>query len=460
MNRENEKQLLRSWIEGDHLEDLRYFEPRHFKDGHNAEIFRLLKEKKSDLDRLQLEIIQTYKADYAEIFDLTIPSKYETAFKQATDELPLIYATEGKTPKEIFESSEEINARLSGSRPMKEEKVTGTLELMREKIEDGKAPVIVSSGFPHLDEQIDGGLRAGLYVIGAISSLGKTSFCIQLADNITKSGKPVLFVSLEMAREELTAKIISRLTYEISQRKGNGNRDAKTTVKILNTHDHKGYSLTAQATIKEALDELEARGDKLVILEGIGDVTVKSIRAKAKQAEKMYGTAPVVIVDYLQILAPEEGYRGTDKQATDKSILELKRLSRDLDTPVICISSFNRDNYNEPVGLSSFKESGAIEYTADVLLGIQLAGMDYQKGEVEKSTKRRDRIKEIRSTAERNGRSGKAQALELKILKNRNGSRGALRLDFVPMFNSFTDAGKVEDDPLEGWEPITTDIEF
>ena len=316
---------------------------------------------------------------------------------------------------------------------------------MRSKIEAGTAPTIISTGFPHLDEKIDGGLRAGLYVIGAISSLGKTSFCIQLADNIAKTGKPVLFVSLEMAREELTAKIISRLTYEISQGKGNGNRDAKTTIKVLNTHEHKGYTLTAQATINEAIEELEARADKLVILEGVGDVTANRIKTKARQAEKVYGEAPVVIVDYLQILAPEEGYRGTDKQATDKNVLELKRLSRDLNTPVIAISSFNRDNYNEPVGLSSFKESGAIEYTADVLLGIQLAGMDYQKGEVEKSTKRRDRIKELRSTAEQNGRTGKAQGLELKILKNRKGSRGALRLDYVPMFNSFADAGTIEE---------------
>ena len=87
--------------------------------------------------------------------------------------------------------------------------------------------------------------------------------------------------------------------------------------------------------------------------------------------------------------------------------------------------------------------------------------MDYEKGEVEKSTKRRDRIKEIRTIAEQNGRTGKAQALELKILKNRNGSRGAIRLEFVPMFNSFTDTGKVETDALDGWEKVDADdIEF
>ena len=458
MHKGNEEQLLASWIRGEHREDLRYFEPRDFKDGRNAEIFRIVK---TGGDTLERDIIREYKDEYRAIFDFWFPSQYEIIFREATKDLKERYIHDGDTIEEISEKLEDLDARLKWARPISEEKVTGTLELMRGKIEAGTAPTIISTGFPHLDEKIDGGLRAGLYIVGAISSLGKTSFCIQLADNIAKTGKPVLFVSLEMAREELTAKIISRLTYEISQAKGNGNRDAKTTIKVLNTHEHKGYTLTAQATIKEAFDELEARGDKLIILEGIGDVTVNRIKAKAKQAEKMYGKAPVVIVDYLQILAPEEGYRLTDKQTTDKNVLELKRLSRDLNTPVITVSSFNRDNYNEPVGLSSFKESGAIEYGADVLLGLQLNGMDYQKGEVLGSTKRRDRIKELRTTAEQNGRTGKAQALELKILKNRNGSRGALRLDYVPMFNSFTDAGTIEEDALDGWEKVDADdIEF
>lgn len=440
MNRQIETQLLASWLQGDNKGDLRYFEPRDFKEDHNAELVRMLKEGKTTI-----ELLKAYGDEYTRITLERLPSLYEPSFTQATEDLRRRYVKEEDGVENIVEKLEALDARLKGSLPTKEERVTGTLELMRAKIEDGTAPTIIPTGFPTLDKQIDGGLRAGLYIVGAISSLGKTSFCIQLADNIAKAGKPVLFVSLEMAREELIAKILSRLTFEISQAKGNRNRDAKTTIKILNTHEHSSYKLTEQATIKEAFKELGSRGDKLLIYEGIGDVTASRIKAKAKQVEKLSGEAPVVVVDYLQILAPEEGYKLTDKQATDKNVLELKRLSRDLNTPVICVSSFNRDNYNEPVGLSSFKESGAIEYGADVLLGIQLAGMDYEKGEVEKSTKRRDRIKQIRTTAEENGRSGKAQALELKVLKNRNGSRGAVRLEFVPMFNSFKDAGKVEE---------------
>lgn len=60
-----------------------------------------------------------------------------------------------------------------------------------------------STGFPKLDATLDGGLYSGLYTIGAISSLGKTSLMLQIADNIAVSGKDVLIISLEMARSEL-----------------------------------------------------------------------------------------------------------------------------------------------------------------------------------------------------------------------------------------------------------------
>ena len=53
--------------------------------------------------------------------------------------------------------------------------------------------------------------------------------------------------------------------------------------------------------------------------------------------------------------------------------------------PIVGISSFNRENYTAPVNLSSFKESGSIEYSSDVLIGLQYDGMDY---EVKRKVKR------------------------------------------------------------------------
>ena len=70
----------------------------------------------------------------------------------------------------------------------------------------------ISTGFNNLDKVLDGGLSNSLYVIGAISSLGKTTFVIQIADYVASQGQDVLFFSLEMSIYELIAKSISRHT--------------------------------------------------------------------------------------------------------------------------------------------------------------------------------------------------------------------------------------------------------
>ena len=73
------------------------------------------------------------------------------------------------------------------------------------------------SGYKAVDRLLDGGFYAGLYVIGAISGLGKTTFINNVADNMAKAGRKVIYISLEMATEEIIAKSISRLTYEQAQ---------------------------------------------------------------------------------------------------------------------------------------------------------------------------------------------------------------------------------------------------
>ena len=99
----------------------------------------------------------------------------------------------------------------------------------------------------------------------------------------------------------------------------------------------------------------------------------------------------------------------------DKAVLELKRLSRDLEIPVICISSFNRQSYNTDPSMQSFKESGAIEYSADVLIGLS------SKTGKENETKN--------TLIKKN--------LEVEILKNRNGKTGKSNFEYYPAYNYF-----------------------
>ena len=291
----------------------------------------------------------------------------------------------------------------------------------------------IPTGFYGLDNLLDGGLYPGLYVVGAISSLGKTTFCLQIADFIAKSGRDVLIFSLEMSRNELIAKSISRLTLLY------GTIDkAYTTRGIL-----KGkYTAEGRELINACIEEYNGDcGERLYITEGVGDIGIKEITAKINRVMNVRKQPPVVIIDYGQILAPyreenDRSYtRSTDKQNTDKNITELKRLSRDKQIPVICISSFNRENYSEPVSMASFKESGAIEYSSDVLIGLQYQGMDYKDGE--DAPKRKERIRGILKEASTAAANGLPVKIECKILKHRNGRKGSVAFDFFARFNYF-----------------------
>ena len=288
----------------------------------------------------------------------------------------------------------------------------------------------ISTGFHNLDFVLDGGLYEGLYFIGAISSLGKTTLALQIIDQIAQQEQDCLVFSLEMARSELMAKSISRLTYLGTERSA----DAKTTRGITAGARYARYSDTEKALIEDAKSRYTDYAQHIFIHEGVGNIGVEEIKDAVQKHITITGNRPVVLIDYLQILAPYD-LRASDKQNTDKAVLELKRLTRDYKIPLIGISSFNRENYTAPVNNASFKESGAIEYSADVLIGLQYEGMDYQDGENDKE--RLKRVWGLIRSMETKAKNGEAQTIQAKILKNRNGSKGEAIFNFYAMFNCF-----------------------
>lgn len=277
----------------------------------------------------------------------------------------------------------------------------------------------IPTGFNKLDTVLDGGLYEGLYIVGAISSLGKTTLITQIADQIAQAGHDVLIFSLEMARAEIMAKSISRHTLQQVLNNGGEIRNAKTTRGITTGKRYENYSKAEKELIQNAIIDYSKYAEHIYISEGIGNIGAEQIRETVKQHILFTGNTPVVVIDYLQILAPYSE-RATDKQNTDKAVMELKRISRDYKTPVIGISSFNRANYSVAVSMEAFKESGAIEYSSDVLFGLQLKGAgkkDFDPNEAKKKSPRE---------------------IELVILKNRNGSTGdKLGFKYYPLFNYF-----------------------
>lgn len=294
----------------------------------------------------------------------------------------------------------------------------------------------ISTGIAELDRKLDGGLHPGTYFIGAMSAAGKTTLALQIADAVAAGGRDVLIVSLEMGRDELIARSISRLTYDIS---GRDAQLSKTTNGILRGGDFSHYPAEEREIIQKALEAYKKYAGRIHII-GCDDkrLTDKDIRDAVDYHKTMTGRSPVLIVDYLQIIAPDDP-RKSDKQNVDDSVISLKGISRKHRTPVICLSSFNRAGYGENISMANFKESGSVEYTSDVLIGLETVMEKSDKGENTNMPK------------ESGAEFDPERTVILKVLKNRNGRIGEIKFTYHAAFNTFSDvAPTYSDNPTRG----------
>ena len=284
-------------------------------------------------------------------------------------------------------------------------------------------PPAKPTGFKLLDTPLRGGFREGLICIGGISSLGKTTLALQIMDNFAQQGHDVLIFSLEMGRHELRAKSIARESYLLDS------RYAVSTVEVLDKQLRDQLMPEQQDNVKKAINKYYSYARHVHIHEAVGKFTVNDVKAIVEEHIEATGRTPVVMVDYLQILQPAEKNLN-DKAKVSYDVLMLKQLSRDKHTPVVVVSSFNRDSYKAEASFSSFKESGEIEYSADVLLGLQL-------------------------TALRTGRDPQEaleeayREIDVKILKNRNGTLGIASFKARLAHNHFREMDKDELDEVK-----------
>lgn len=286
------------------------------------------------------------------------------------------------------------------------------------EIEKSKDTKVISTGFKGLNGVFGGGLYPGLYTLGAISSLGKTTVILQIADDIALNGYDVLYFSLEMSKNEIVRKSISREMFLIEPNKAVTSRD------ISRGNFDKELFDRALVRYKEI-------GRNIAVIEGGFELGVQEIREMIKKNIMMRGKKPVVVVDYFQILRPFKNGM-SDKQANDYNISELKKISRDFDIPVIAISSFNRMNYTSAVGFESFKETGAIEYSSDAVIGLQLKGIE-AISDFKTETEKRNRINELKMKYPRE--------IELVTIKQRDGVAFAKQnFRYFSKYNCFMEA--------------------
>lgn len=290
--------------------------------------------------------------------------------------------------------------------------------LLLADIERMKAAGSRKTGFPVLDK-LSHGLYAGLYVIAATSSLGKTTLALQIADNLAEAGHEVLFFSLEQSRLELITKSFSRM---LKQDQG----ESLSSLALRGGSDPEKLQ-TAAKLYKSKI------GDRMNIIEGNFGCNIDYISAYVREYISKNGTSPIIFVDYLQILQPSPALKSTNtREAVDQTVTALKRLSRDYDLTVFIISSVNRSNYMQPIDFESLKESGGIEYTADVVWGLQLQCLnDDLFNSKEKIKEKRECIKAAKAANPRQ--------IELVCLKNRYGvANFTCDFEYIPDCDLYT----------------------
>jgi replicative DNA helicase len=267
--------------------------------------------------------------------------------------------------------------------------------------ERGKKPG-VPTGYEDLD-RITGGLpKGGLVILAARTSMGKTAFAMNLAMNVAKRDEGVLFVSLEMNWTELLYRVWSR----------------ESQVSLSRIRDN-------MISDRERDHMVEAQGrlcDKPLHVFDRPMLGMSAIAAQARRLKRRKNLR-LVVIDYLQLIQPEDR-RDNREQQVAKASRRAKCLAGELEVPVLMLSQLNREVEKTPNGdttpkLSHLRESGAIEQDADIVMFVH--NPEYYKPAGER----------VRTNgAERTG---------LIIAKQRNGETGMIPLDWIGHFQTFVD---------------------
>ena len=268
----------------------------------------------------------------------------------------------------------------------------------------------VLTGYTDLDGLTNGFKPGEMIVLAARPSVGKTSFAMNIVENIAFSSKYIespkhaLVFSLEMSATSLAMRLICGR--------------ARVNMNDL----RKGFVPRGQA---EKLHQTSREFQQASLwVDDTSGLSINQIRAKARRL-KMRNKLDFVVVDYLQLISTESRVLSRENQISEIS-RGLKAMAKELDVPVLVLSQLNRDSEKErrDPRLSDLRESGAIEQDADVvmLLGKQRKGED---------------VREMDYDGDSEGQEEDFEPIVLILAKQRNGPTGKINLAFRRKFTRF-----------------------
>lgn len=294
----------------------------------------------------------------------------------------------------------------------------------------------ISTGFPWWDAEQP--LYQGFYVLGAIASLGKTSMVWNISQNAAENGIPVLYFSFEQTPLELYSKALARRIFE--------NKSYQHVYTAIELRQGKANGMPELTQEIDAFSK--AVGDRLHVIECDMYTTVEHIMDEISIFIEQTQTKPLVIIDYLQIIYPTavNGRIPTDARMNiDHIVKSLKQFQKENGLVLMAICSLNRANYMTPVDFESFRESSSIEYTADVVLGLNLAlilDKDFETKSVGKGSK--DTTVTDKRLMVNKAKEAPIRDIVLKAVKNRFGRASfSVYFEYEPAYETFRQGSPV-----------------
>ena len=263
----------------------------------------------------------------------------------------------------------------------------------------------ISTGFVDLDRTILGLNKSELILVAGRPGMGKTSIALNMALHAAVfEGKSIAIFSLEMSREQLVSRLLSKAALVPSQNLMTG-------------------QLTPQQW-RDLTDAAQTLSATDIRIDDNPTLSVSEMNAQCRRIPKL----DLVIIDYLQLMQSAGSGHSWSNESRTQAVSDISRMmkimAKELNVPVICASQLSRANESRqdkrPM-LSDLRESGAIEQDADVVIGL------YRDGYYNKE-------------------SENPNLAEAIVLKNRKGSTGTVELTWIPEFTSFGNVEKWHED--------------
>lgn len=263
----------------------------------------------------------------------------------------------------------------------------------------------ITTGFSKLDEITSGMQKSDLIILAARPAMGKTAFALSLARNAAVKGKAsVMIFSLEMAKEQLTQRLLSM--------------ESKVDLQTLKTGrlERRDWD-----DLNVALDILS---NSNIHIDDTAGISIMEMKSKCRRLKAEAGL-DLVIIDYLQLMNPEGK---ADSRTQEISVISrnLKLLARELDCPVLVLSQLSRapeQRTDHRPMLSDLRESGSIEQDADIVIFLYRDEY-YNKEDTEKPGE-----------------------CEVIVAKHRSGPTGSVDVAWIERYTQFKDkaSGNIPD---------------